>query len=312
MSKIKAVAIGGGTGLPIALKCLKQYANEITAIVSVADDGGSSGRLRRDIGILPPGDIRNCLVALAKDEQMSRLFKYRFVQGDGIAGHSLGNLIIAALADLYGSFEDSIRVASKLLSVQGRVLPSTTGNVTLRATTYDDEPVIGQVKIAQTTKPLKRVYLEPADVEAYPEAVEAILKADQVLIGPGSVFTSILPNLIVPGIGRALAESKAIKVYICNVLTQPGETDLFTACDHVAALVDHGSADWLDVVIVNTRPLPDKELLSYAENRRYPVSITTENIKTLGINLVLADVLDENNPACHDANKLASILRELV
>ncbi|MCL6472045.1 MAG: YvcK family protein [Firmicutes bacterium] len=312
MPKIKAVAIGGGTGLPVALKCLKQYADEITAIVSVADDGGSSGRLRRDIGILPPGDIRNCLVALAKDEQMARLFKYRFTQGDGIAGHSLGNLIIAALADLHGSFEDSIRVASKILSVQGRVLPSTTGNVTLRATTYDDEPVIGQVKIAQTTKPLKRVYLEPEDVEAYPEAVEAILEADQVLIGPGSVFTSILPNLIVPGIGRALVESKAIKVYICNVLTQPGETDLFTACDHVAALVDHGSADWLDVVVVNTHPLPDKELLSYAENRRYPVSITTENIKALGVNLVLADVLDENNPACHDANKLASILRELV
>ncbi len=312
MPDIKAVAIGGGTGLPVALRCLKQYANNITAIVSVADDGGSSGRLRRDIGILPPGDIRNCLVALAKDEDMAGLFKYRFTQGDGIAGHNLGNLIIAALTDLHGSFEDGVRVASEILSVQGQVLPSTVGNVVLRAATFDDEPITGQVKIAQTSKPLKAVYLDPPDIEAYPAAVEAILEADQVIIGPGSVFTSILPNLMVSGIGRALAKSKAIKIYVCNVLTQPGETDLFTACDHVTAIIDHGSADWIDVAVVNTRPLPGEKLTGYAESRRYPVSITTESIQSLGINIILADVLDEGNPSCHDPDKLASILRELV
>lgn len=312
MSDIKVVAIGGGTGLPVALRCLKQYANKVTAIVSVADDGGSSGRLRKDIGILPPGDIRNCLVALAENEDMSRLFKYRFAQGNGIAGHNLGNLIIAALTDLYGSFEDGINAASEILSVQGQVLPSTIGNVTLRAATYDGEPISGQAKIAQTSKPLKAVYLDPSDIEAYPAAVEAILEADQIIIGPGSVFTSILPNLMVPEIGNALAKSKAIKIYVCNVLTQPGETDLFTACDHVAAIIDHGSADWIDVAIVNTQPLPDEKLTSYAEARRYPVSITTESIQALGINIVLADVLDDSNPSCHDSDKLAKILKELV
>ena len=312
MSDIKAVAIGGGTGLPVALKSLKHYASKITAIVSVADDGGSSGRLRRDFGILPPGDIRNCLVALAKDDYMARLFKYRFGQGDGIAGHNLGNLIIAALADLHGSFEEGVKAAADLLSVQGQVLPSTTGNVTLLATTFDGRPIAGQANIAQTTKPIKQIYLNPPDVEAYPAAVEAILEADQIVIGPGSVFTSILPNLKVPGIGKALAETKAIKIYICNVMTQPGETDLFTACDHVTALVDHGSADWVDVAVINTRPIPDDLLIDYAENRRYPVSITTESIRALGINLVLADVIDVNKPSCHDAGKLAAILKELV
>lgn len=312
MSGIKSVAIGGGTGLPVALKSMRQYADKVTAIVSVADDGGSSGRLRRDIGILPPGDIRNCLVALADDMGMADLFKYRFPQGDGIAGHNLGNLIIAALTDLYGSFDEGVRIASELLSVQGCVLPSTTGNVILHAATFSGEPITGQVKIAQTTRPLKEIYLDPPDVEAFPAAVEAILEADQVVIGPGSVFTSILPNLIVPGIGRALSESKAIKIYVCNVMTQPGETDLFTACDHVGAIINHGSPAWVDIVILNNRPIPDDKLIGYAENRRYPVSVVADNIQTLGLNVVLTDVLDEANPSAHDADKLAAVLRELV
>jgi len=312
MSGIKSVAIGGGTGLPVALRSMRRYADKVTAIVSVADDGGSSGRLRRDIGILPPGDIRNCLVALAEDKGMADLFTYRFRQGDGIAGHNLGNLIIAALTDLYGSFDEGVRMASELLSVEGRVLPSTTGNVILSAATFSGEPITGQVKIAQTTRPLKEVYLDPPDVEAYPAAVEAILEADQVVIGPGSVFTSILPNLIVPGIGQAMAESKAIKIYVCNVMTQPGETDLFTACDHVSAIINHGSPGWIDVVIINNHPIPDDKLIGYAESRRYPVSVVAENIQALGLNVVLANVLDEQNPSCHDVDKLAVVLRELV
>lgn len=312
MSDIKAVAIGGGTGLPVALKSLRQYADKITAIVSVADDGGSSGRLRREMGILPPGDIRNCLVALSDDEHMAELFKYRFAQGDGIEGHNLGNLIIAALADIYGRFDEAVRAAARILSIQGQVLPSTTGVVTLTADTFDGQAISGQVKIAQTTRPLKRVRLEPPAVEAYAQAVEAILEADQVIIGPGSVFTSILPNLIVPGIGEALTKTKAIKVYICNVMTQPGETDLFTACDHLNAILDHGSKSWMDIAIVNSALIPEEKLIDYAEDRRYPVSLNAEKIRTLGVNIVLADVINEYKPSCHDADKLATILRELV
>jgi len=312
MANIKTVAIGGGTGLPVALKSLSQYADEITAIVSVADDGGSSGRLRRDIGILPPGDIRNCMVALAADERIADLFKYRFAQGDGIAGHNLGNLIIAALTDLRGSFDEGVRAASELLSVRGRVFPSTTSSVTLHAATFTGEPIMGQVSIARTTRPLKEVYLDPPDVEAFPPAVEAIMEADQVIIGPGSVFTSILPNLMVPGIGKALAETKAIKAYICNVMTQPGETDLFTACDHIMAIVDHGSTDWIDVAIINACPVPGDKVVDYAEKRRYPVSVNTEDVRSLGINVVLANVLNEDKPSSHDPDKLAMILRELI
>lgn len=312
MSHIKAVAIGGGTGLPVALKSLSRYADKVTAIVSVADDGGSSGRLRRDFGILPPGDIRNCLVALSNDEYMARLFKYRFKQGDGIGGHNLGNLIIAALADLHGRFDEGVKAAAKLLSVQGQVLPSTTGEVTLHAATFDGQPISGQARIAQTTRPLKEVYLDPPDVEAYPAAVEAILEADQVIIGPGSVFTSILPNLIVSGIGEALAQSKAIKIYVCNVMTQPGETDLFTACDHIGAVIDHGSTDWMDIAIVNSASLPQDKMIDYAESRRYPVSVNAEKIQQLGVNIVMADVVNDSKPSCHDADKLAAILQELV
>ncbi|HEY3374382.1 MAG TPA: uridine diphosphate-N-acetylglucosamine-binding protein YvcK [Candidatus Aquicultor sp.] len=312
MSGIKVVAIGGGTGLPVALRSIKHYTNNITAIVSVADDGGSSGRLRREMGILPPGDIRNCLIALAQDEYMASLFKYRFKQGDGIEGHNLGNLIIAALADIHGEFDRGVDAAAVLLGVQGRVLPSTTGKVTLHADTFDGQPISGQVKIAQTTQPLKEVRLDPADAQAYPDAVTAIHEADQIIIGPGSVFTSILPNLIVPGIGKALAESKAIKIYACNVMTQPGETDLFTACDHIDAIVDHGSLRWIDIAVVNSAVIPEDKLIDYAEERRYPVSVNCEKIQTLGVSIVMADVIDENKPSCHDAGKLAAILRELV
>ncbi|MDP2212154.1 MAG: uridine diphosphate-N-acetylglucosamine-binding protein YvcK [Candidatus Aquicultor sp.] len=311
MPGIKVTAIGGGTGLPIALKSIKEYASEVTAIVSVADDGGSSGRLRRDLGILPPGDIRNCLVALAGDRHMAELFKYRFKEGVGITGHNLGNLIIAALTDLRGGFDCGINAAAELLDIDGRVLPSTIDNVILRAATYAGDPIEGQVSIATTTRPLKEVYLDPPETQAYPAAVEAILEADQVIMGPGSVFTSILPNLIVNGIGKALSETNAIKIYICNVMTQPGETDLFTAYDHIGAILDHGPKDWVDVMIVNSKPVPEDRVIDYAEGRRYQVSANIEDIEALGINVIHADVLDEDKPSCHSSKKLAAILREL-
>ena len=312
MPGIKVVAIGGGTGLPVALKSIKEYATEVTAIVSVADDGGSSGRLRRDLGMLPPGDIRNCLVALAGDEPMAELFKYRFKEGIGITGHNLGNLIIAALTDMRGGFDCGIKAAAALLDVEGRVLPSTIDDVILRAATYAGDPIEGQARIATTTRPLKEVYLDPPDVEAYPAAVEAILEADQVIMGPGSVFTSILPNLIVGGIGKALAETSAIKIYICNVMTQPGETDLFTAYDHIGAIFDHGPKSWVDVMIINSEPVPEERVIDFAEGRRYQVSANIEDIEALGVKVILADVLDSDKPSCHSSQKLAAIVRELV
>ncbi|MBI4733524.1 MAG: uridine diphosphate-N-acetylglucosamine-binding protein YvcK [Rubrobacteridae bacterium] len=312
MSGIKVVAIGGGTGLPIALKSVREYAGEVTAIVSVADDGGSSGRLRRDMDMLPPGDIRNCLVALAENSEMAKLFKYRFKQGFGLEGHNLGNLIIAALSELNDGFDSAINEAAKMLSVNGRVLPSTTGKVTLKASTFEGEPIDGQVSIAQTAVPLKEVYLDPPDIPAYQEAVEAILNADQIIMGPGSVFTSILPNLIVPGIGKALSETKAIKIYICNAMTQPGETELFTACDHAEAIINHGEQNWIDVAIINTGVIPDDILAKLAEERRYPVSYCDESFNALNTKVVLADVVSNEKPAHHDSSKLAIILRELV
>jgi uncharacterized cofD-like protein len=312
VSGIKVVAIGGGTGLPVALKSILQYTDEVTAIVSVADDGGSSGRLRRDMGMLPPGDIRNCLVALAGNEKMAELFKYRFKQGFGLEGHNLGNLMIAALAELNNGFDKGISAAAEMLSVRGKVLPSTTGEVTLKASTFDGKPLAGQVSIAQTAVPIKEVFLDPPDIAAYPQAVEAILSADQVIIGPGSVFTSILPNLIVPGIGQALSKTNAIKVYICNVMTQPGETELFSAHDHVEAIMNHGEGGWIDATIINSAEIPDDILAKLAEERRYPVSYCDESFRTLGLKVVLADVVNNKRPSYHDSVKLAAILSELV
>jgi uncharacterized cofD-like protein len=309
---MKVVAIGGGTGLPAALRSIRQYADSITAIVSVADDGGSSGRLRRDMGMLPPGDIRNCLVALAENDTMSKLFKYRFKQGFGLEGHNLGNLIITALTELNDSFDKGIDAAAEMLSVQGRVLPSTTGKVTLKASTFDGQLLAGQVAIAQTATPIKELYLDPPDVDAFSEAVEAILEADQVIIGPGSVFTSILPNLIVPGIGQALSETKAKKIYICNVMTQPGETELFTACDHVEAIINHGERNWIDVAIINSGEIPGNVQANFVEQRRYPVSYCDETFKAINVNVVLADVVDDDIPSCHSSLKLSTVLRQLT
>jgi uncharacterized cofD-like protein len=264
------------------------------------------------MGILPPGDIRNCLVALAENDTMSKLFKYRFKQGFGLEGHNLGNLIITALTELNDSFDRGIDAAAEMLSVQGRVLPSTIGEVILKASTFDGQLLAGQVAIAQTATPIKEVYLDPSEVDAFPEAVKAILEADQVIIGPGSVFTSILPNLIVPGIGQALSKTRAKKIYICNVMTQPGETELFTACDHVEAIINHGEPNWIDIAIINSGEIPETVQANLVEQRRYPVSYCDETFKAIGIDVVLADVVDDDKPSCHSSQKLSTVLRQLV
>lgn len=303
----KMVAVGGGTGLSTLLRGLKDYTSNLTAIVTVADDGGSSGRLRRELGVLPPGDLRNCIAAMADAEPlMTNLFQYRFTEGSELAGHSFGNLFIVAMSEVTGSFEEAIRHTSRVLAVRGQILPSTLANVTLYARTEDERTISGESNISSARSPLQEVYLQPADVQAYPEAIRAILDADLVVVGPGSLFTSVLPNLLVEGIGRALLVSKATKVYICNVATQPGETDAFTVADHLATLERHVGKSLFHFVLANSNPRP----VHLVSNRlSQPVPISEGPLD--GARLVLADVVSDDNTYHHDAKKLAAAVMRL-
>lgn len=302
----KIVAIGGGTGLSTLLRGIKTHTANVTAIVTVADDGGSSGRLRRELGVLPPGDFRNCIVALADAEPlMSRLFQYRFGQGSGLDGHSFGNLFIVAMSGITGNFEEAIRESSRVLAVRGQIIPSTLENVTLCAELVDDMHVHGESKISESTQAIKRVYLEPERPAAFPDAVGAILDADMVVVGPGSLYTSVLPNLLVEGIAKAILASDATKVYVCNVATQRGETDGFQAEDHVQALVDHFGCNPFDYVVVNStrhREIPSEWRVS---------AVSASGVDGIGSQLVLADVVDPTNPLRHDSEKLADTLIDL-
>lgn len=258
---IKIVAVGGGHGLATLLRGLKEYTYNLTAVVTVADSGGSSGRLRREMGILPPGDLRNCLAALSNDEALlTHLFQYRFPDGQsGLNGHSLGNLLITALADITGSFEEAVAESGRVLAVRGRVLPSTLQQVDLIADVH--LPLVpagvrieGESEIPSSTWRVKRVYLQPSSPPAYPEAIKALLAADLIVIGPGSLYTSILPNLLVPEITEAIRSSKALKVYVCNIAAQPGETDHYTCEDHVRVIEEHVGKGLFQVVLANLPP----------------------------------------------------------
>jgi uncharacterized cofD-like protein len=303
----KIVAIGGGTGLSTLLRGLKKYTSNVTAIVTVADDGGSSGRLRRELGVLPPGDFRNCIVALAEAEPlMARLFQYRFGKGSDREGHSFGNLFIVAWSGITGTFEEALREASRVLAVRGQILPSTLDNVTLCAELEDADHVQGESEISKSTQPIKRIYMVPEHPAAYPEAVKAILDADVVVVGPGSLYTSVLPNLMVEGIARAIMASDALKVYACNVATQRGETDGFTVADHVRALLQHLRANPFHYVIATSNlsgSIP-------SEWRVSAVLPADPGLKGDGPRTVLADVVDDGNPLRHDPDKLSrAILR---
>src|SRR3954453_4716962 len=288
----KIVTIGGGTGLSTMLRGLKRYSANITAIVTVADDGGSSGRLRRELGVLPPGDFRNCLVALADDEPlMARLFQYRFGQGSDLDGHSFGNLFIVAMSGIPGNFEEAIREASRVLAVRGQILPSTLENVTLCAELEDAAHVRGESKISEATLPIKRVYRQPERPSAFPDAARAILEADMVIVGPGSLYTSILPNLLVDGIAKAVASTEALRVYVCNVATQPGETDGFRVSDHVRALFSHVRERPIDLVLANDN-------LSGSIKPEWKVQHVVadqEALSSLGVRVEMFDVVDPNN-----------------
>jgi uncharacterized cofD-like protein len=309
----KIVAMGGGTGLSTLLRGLKDYSDNITAIVSVADDGGSSGRLRQAMGILPPGDIRQCIVALSEEEGLtSRLFQYRFSDEMGLDGHSFGNLFISAMADVTGSFEKGVLEASRVLAVRGQVIPTTLHQVTLAADLrvnngHDGSRwrrVVGESAIPGERQEIVRVFLEPENVPANPDAIRAILQADMIVAGPGSLLTSVLPNLLVPTITAAVRAATGMKVYVCNVATQPGETADFDVDAHVEALQRH-VGNLFPTVLANDRIIASTGPMAYLE----PVALPATPPESY--ELVTADVIDEEHPWRHDSAKLAAALMDI-
>jgi uncharacterized cofD-like protein len=302
----KIVAVGGGTGLSTLLRGLKEHTGNLTAIVTVADDGGSSGRLRRELGVLPPGDFRNCIAALADVEPlMTRLLQYRFSEGSGLEGHSFGNLFIVAMSGVTGNFEQAIRESSRVLAVQGQILPSTLANVTLLARLEGEDTVQGESNIGQSGRSIKQLYLDPEDAQAHPETVRALLAADLIVLGPGSLYTSILPNLMVRGIQDAIRNSPAVKVYVCNVATQPGETDRYRVSDHVEALERHVGPGLFNYVLAN-----NNVHASLPADWDVDIVIADEEMPA-GLQLISADVVNEEYRLRHDPVKLANTLLNL-
>ena len=332
---IRIVSIGGGTGLSTLLSGLKQYVGKeefagfdedsawietLTAVVTVTDDGGSSGRLREEFQILPPGDIRNCMVALAEDERLlTRLFQYRFESGGNLSGHSFGNLFLAALAGVTGDFLDAIRVSSEVLAIKGRIFPSTMENVALVAELEDGSTIYGETSIVESRGRVRSLRLSSEDCKPLPETLDAIKRADIITIGPGSLYTSIIPNLLVEGIVDAIRDSQALKIYVCNVMTQPGETEDFTVEDHVRVLYDYSPDLEIDYVIVNSARINDTLREKYLADGAVQVEFESgaqqspHAIARPGprYRLILGDLLNENDLVRHDPHKLARLLLEL-
>jgi uncharacterized cofD-like protein len=308
----KIVAVGGGTGLSTLLRGLKQYSANITAIVTVADDGGSSGRLRREIGVLPPGDIRNCLAALADEEKLlTELFQYRFKAGDGLSGHSFGNLFLTVMTEITGDLERAIAASSKVLAVRGKVLPSTLADVCLWAELSDGRVIEGESKITEANGQISRIGCDPIDPPALPAAIRAIEEADCIMIGPGSLYTSVIPNLLVPGIREAIASTDVPRIYICNIMTEVGETDGYTVSDHLRAIDRVCGQRVFDAVLVQKMPPSPLALKRYAAENCHPVYLDREEVSHLGCLLVLANVMDENEETGyvrHDPQRLARVL----
>ena len=307
----RIVVIGGGTGLSTLLRGLKEFTYNITAVVSVADDGGSSGRLRREMGILPPGDIRNCLASLSNDEALlSQLFQYRFPAGyTGLEGHSFGNLFISALAEITGSFETAVAESGRVLSVHGRVLPSTLHDVRLLADValpnlVGEVRVEGESHIPEFSGRIRHIWLEPSSPPAFPQAIKAILSADLIVVGPGSLYTSILPNLLVPDIAQAVRASRALKIFVCNVATQPGETDGFSCKDHISAIINHVGEDLFDIIVVNNR--------QHGRLAQDSSWVKIDSDLTQQFSVYFADLVDEDRPWRHDSDKLARVLLDLL
>ncbi len=305
--------VGGGTGLSTLLRGMKYITNNCTAVVTSADDGGSSGRLRRELGIIPPGDLRNCLTALADREPlMERLMQYRFKGDSPLAGHCFGNLFIAAMAEAEGGMEEGLNATSQILKVRGRVVPSTLEDIQLQAVMTDGTLVLGESKIPEANKRIKRMTLVPEKANAAKAAVEAIQKSDVLIFGPGSLYTSVIPNLLVEGIRDAVVKSKAVKIYVCNVMTQPGETDYYGAYEHVRALIDHVGHQFLDFVIVNDQKISAQRLKQYFDKDSLPVTPDVEKIRNLGITVIPASLISNKDLVRHDPRKLSRVLITLI
>ncbi len=310
----RVVVIGGGTGLSVMLRGLKRMPVDITAIVTVADDGGSSGILRSELQMLPPGDIRNVLSALADEEPiLTKVLQYRFQNGgSGLAGHSLGNLILAAMQDITGDFLTGVKELSKVLAVRGRVLPASGQPIVLKAEMKDGSIIVGESKIPKFGGVIKRVFLDPIDAEPLEEAIEALQSADAIVIGPGSLYTSILPNLLVKGIAETIGASDAVKMYVCNVMTQPGETDDYSLADHLRALEEHVGGRLVDYVLVNNGDIPDHVLEAYAEKGASPVGLDLDEVSIRGYTVIADRLVWYNKYLRHDAKRLSEQIYRLV
>jgi uncharacterized cofD-like protein len=319
----RIVALGGGTGLSALLRGLKQRVvrgddknpnadrpiSDLAAIVTVTDDGGSSGRLRRENRILPPGDIRNCMVALSKDEALlGRLFQYRFHVGHGLIGHNFGNLFLAALTHITGDFTEAIRESSKVLAIRGRIFPSTLANVNLVATLTNGRRVRGETRITASRVPIKKLELSPKNVRPLPLAIQAIQKADLILLGPGSLYTSVLPNLLIPEVASAIAHSKAPRVYIANLMTQPGETAGYALADHLRVIQTHAARKLVDYVVANRQLVSPKVARRYRRQGAEPVAIDLSELQQLGCKVILDNLLDEHDVIRHNHKRLARLL----
>ncbi|WP_010272985.1 gluconeogenesis factor YvcK family protein [Paenibacillus senegalensis] len=309
----RIVVIGGGTGLSVMLRGLKEKPLDITAIVTVADDGGSSGILRDEMKIPPPGDIRNVLIALADAEPMlSQMLQHRFNSGNGLAGHSLGNLILAAMKEITGDFVSGVKELSRVLAVRGRVLPATHQSIILKAEMEDGTIVEGESKIPKSGLKIRRVFIEPNDVKPLDEAIEAIRNADAILMGPGSLYTSIMPNLLVPQLAQEIAASEALRIFVCNVMTQPGETDHFSVDDHLQAIRDHVGKDLFDYVIVNNSSIPPQVQQQYAEEGAEVVRLDMEAVAARGCRVIADRLVLFRTYLRHDADKLSRHIYDLV
>ncbi len=321
-SPLRVVSIGGGTGLSSVLQGLKHHtrpsggaagALDITAIVTVTDDGGSSGRLRREFDVLPPGDIRNCMVALSEDSALlSRLFQYRFQSGRGLKGHSFGNLFLMALTQILGDFPDAVKASSEVLKIAGRIYPSTSANVSLEATLANGEILIGETRISRSKDRIQSIRLRPAKVPPLPAALTAIAEADVITLGPGSLFTSIVPNLLVDGIAAAIRNSPALKCYFVNLMWQPGETDEYRASDHVRVVHRHAGGKFLDYAIVNVRSITMALKKRYARKAALPVENDIEALMKMGLKVVAGNLSSHTEKIRHDPDATAAVVMKLA
>ena len=320
---LRVLALGGGTGLSALLRGLKEHVvrrsdhepsaerpiSDLVAIVTVTDDGGSSGRLRRENRMLPPGDIRNCMVALAKDETLlTRLFQYRFHAGRGLIGHNFGNLFLTALTHVTGDFAEAVRVSAKVLAVRGRIFPSTISNVHLVATLANGKRVHGETRISRSKVPIRKIKLNPSGVRPLPMAIEAIEHADLILMGPGSLYTSIIPNLLIPEIARAIARSKAPRVYIANLMTQPGETTHYSLSEHLRAIKEHVRGRVIDVVVANSKPVSPEVARRYRAQNAEQVRLDRDKLLQLGLRVITDDLLEEHGVIRHNSARLGRLL----